>query len=356
MTVPQHLHEVTADWIDAILRAEDAIGDNTVTGVQYNPIGEDTGFLSQTVRVNLEYEGSAGDAPRSVVVKIEPESGAFQAAERGIRAFEREIQFYRDVANRVSLRLPHVFHSEVDKSGRVLVMEDLSNLENGDQVQGLRHDQVLAVVREIAKLHAEFWSSSELNAMSWMPEHEGLLAEGYQEHWSSFARAYAHRIGGDAIRLGEQVADRLDQLEAEIAKRPMTMIHCDLRADNLLFGNDDEVVILDWQLANRSLGAIDPARLMGGSEPAALRRGHQLEVFDTWHAALVQWGVRNYPREQALRDMQLAALHCVLIPVKVLSLNGGKVPAGRAGRLLDVQAERFFASALELAADAVLPK
>ena len=53
---------------------------------------------------------------------------------------------------------------------------------------------------------------------------------------------------------------RNDAIEAALRQRPWTLVHGDLRADNLLFGGpaDDPVAtILDWQTVTRSLAAID---------------------------------------------------------------------------------------------------
>jgi hypothetical protein len=137
----------------------------------------------------------------------------------------------------------------------------------------------------------------------------------------------------------------------------VTLIHGDLRADNLLLGEGDpcsEIVILDWQLANRSLATIDIARLLGGSEPAAERRGHQLEVFAAWHEELMRAGQNDYEFEEALTDFRLGVLYCLFIPVFGFAMVGQE-PQGRTGRLLDAIAERLYASAIELDAGALLP-
>src|SRR5207253_5419777 len=100
-------------------------------------------------------------------------------------------------------------------------------------------------------------------------------------------------------------------VEAEIERRPRTVVHSDLRADNLLFGtpgSDDAVLIVDWQIAIRSMGAFDVARLMGGSELPGERRGHQFEVLRAWHQALRESGVDDYAYDDAVRDFRLGAL------------------------------------------------
>ena len=65
-------------------------------------------------------------------------------------------------------------------------------------------------------------------------------------------------------------------------------------------------------------------------------------------------GLTDYAFEEALADFRLGVLYCVFIPVKGFALAGAE-PGPRTGRLLDVLAERFYASALELDGAALLP-
>jgi hypothetical protein len=357
LPIPKSVDEITAEWMDKVLRAADALTGGRVAGVERRVIGAEKGFLSSAVVANLHYDGPAAGAPASVFVKLEPAAGSFRDAERDIGAFEREIRFYREVRDRVRMRLPRIFHTAVTPEGSVLVMEDLSRLESGDQVHGLRHEQVLATVREIAKLHAAYWDNDALRALAWVPDHDPFWEEGFAEHWPGFARAYEVRIGRDAVQVGESVMRHLPWLEERITERPTALIHSDLRGDNVLFGalhTDEAAVILDWQLVTKSLAAIDPTRLLGGSEPAAERKGHQLEVLAAWHEGLLLAGVTGYEFEQALQDFRLGVLYSLLVPVKAYAFIGDE-PGARSGRLMDAQAERCFASALELDAGSILP-
>ena len=357
MRVPQHVEEITAQWVDEALRAGGAADLPEVSAVRTQVIGNEKGFLSQTMRIEIDYTGSGRGAPTSLVVKIEPELASFREAERGSKAFDREIRFYREVACRVPLRVPRIYYADASDAGKVLVMEDLTRYQCIDQLHGLRHEQVIATVRDAAKLHAAFWTDAALAGLDWLPLHDHFFADGFVEHWPAFAASYELRIGRDAVRLGERVALHLRWLEERIAERPVTLVHGDLRADNLLFGGSPErpeIVVLDWQLATRSLGTIDLARLLGGSEPAAERRGHQIEVLTAWHEALLRAGLLDYEFETALTDFRLGVLYCLFIPVKGFAL-AGPAPGGRTGRLLDVIAERLYASAIELDAGALLP-
>lgn len=358
MRVPRSLEEITAEWVGEALRAGGAADLPAVTAVRSRAIGAQRGFLSLTAQVEIDYAGAPPDGvPASLVAKLEPVDPSFRDAERRSGAFDREIRFYREVAGRVPLRLPRIYYADTSDDGKVLLMEDLCAYRALDQVHGMRHEQVVATAREAAKLHAAFASPSALDGLEWLPLHDHFFDEGFAEHWPAFAQSYELRIGRDAVRLGERVARNMRWLEDRIAARPVTLIHGDLRADNLLVGDGEpcsEILILDWQLANRSLAAIDIARLLGGSEPAAERRGHQLEVLTAWHEGLLRAGLAGYDFEDALTDFRLGVLYCLFIPVFSFAMCGPE-PEGRTGRLVDAIAERLYASAIELDAGSLLP-
>jgi tRNA A-37 threonylcarbamoyl transferase component Bud32 len=352
VAIPERIEDIDAEWIDAILREAGVAMDGRVAAIEPTRIGVEIGFLSQTFRVAVTYEGGTARAPGSLVVKLEPTAAVFRDAERGIKAFEREIRFYQEIAPRVTLRLPRVFHAAVSPQSSLLVMEDLSALRHVDQIHGLRQAEVMGTVRQIAKLHAAFWGHTDEPTLRWIPAYDHFWEDGFAKTWPTFAEAYELRIGPEGVRLGERIAAQIDALMDRLRSRTATVIHADLRADNLLFAADD-AVILDWQLVTRSLAAIDVARVLAGSEPPAERRGHQFEIFATWHEALLAAGVDDYPLEQALDDFRLALLYTLLIPIRSFGLVGPDA-GSRTLRLVDCQADRIFAAAVELDAGRAL--
>ena len=357
LPTPNNVADITASWIEEGLRTGNVIADAHVSGVKLRPIGDGQGFLSRVAVVDVEYERPAPGAPASVVVKLEPAAGAFRDAERESKAFEREVRFYRQVAGHVAARVPHFYYAICSPEGSALILEDLSHLRCGDQVRGMRHSEVLATVRQIARLHAAFWNNEQLASLDWLPDHDQFWTQDFAENWPGFAREYEVRVGSEGLAIGDRMLRHLDWLKQRIAERPSTLIHADLRADNLMFGapdTEDASVILDWQLATKSMAAIDPTRLFGGSEPASQRTGHHMEVFAAWHETLIGAGVKNYEFDEALTDFRLGALYNLLVPVKAFGFLAGFSEV-RASRLLDAATERLFTSAIELDARSLLP-
>ena len=345
---------ISVEWLNDVVFA-DLIG-NPVVEMQTAVIGEGRGFLSDTVAIDLSHEKpQPEDRPRSVIVKMKPRLHPEQTdMEVELRGFEREIAFYRDVAPNLPIKLPEIYFIDDSERDGLIVMENLSHLNPGDQVRGVTQEQGLAVASQIAHLHARYWDNDALKQLDWVPLMDHFNTENFARDWPDFAEEYHLRLGPQAMRVGEWMAENIDALEAEIASRPLAFIHGDLRADNVLLSDDGTgSVIIDWQLASRHLAAFDVVRFMGGSEPEAERAGHQKEFMDAWGDVLRAEGVSTYTAEDALHDFRLASLHCLTIPVKVRTFFGDD-PSARQGRLLDAQVQRFFSAVHELQADEAL--
>ena len=88
----------------------------------------------------------------------------------------------------------------------------------------------------------------------------------YHAAWPRFRDVVGPHLPPAAIALGERLGVHLERLLGEIERQPQTIVHSDFRADNLLFDAlscPHPVVILDWQLAIRGMGALDVARWRG---------------------------------------------------------------------------------------------
>jgi len=354
--IPDIIEEVTADWLTAILRSGGVIGCR-VNSVESTPIGEGVGMLSSMVHCRLHYDEPTGGKPPSLVVKLLPKDPLARQSLEVSHGFEREIRFYREVAAGAPIRVPSFFYGDCDQHRAVVVLEDLGNLEARNQIHGLHNAETVAAAREIARLHAHYWNENRADRLDWMPVHDDQSTVAYAGYWELFEEVYGLRIGKDAVALGRRLSTALEWLRAEFAARPRTICHGDFRADNLFFGDggrSDGVVVIDWQLCTRSLGSLDVARLLGGSEPSRERASYHIEGFTAWHEALMIEGVRDYSLEEAFQDFRLGALMNLCLPVHVFS-KWGPDPGGRRGQLLDVIATGMFAFALEVDAAARLP-
>ncbi len=344
--------QLSPDGLTDALRSSGVLGAGHVTVARVEPIGGEAGLLSTTVRVHLDYAGDAGGAPPSVVVKSESEREVAREFAARLRAFEREVRFYREVAPRSPLRLAELYFADDRPGHGALVMEDLSGRPAGDQLAGLSAHRAKATVTEIARLHAAWWDSPALDGLSWMPADPLRSDDDFARAWTPFRERYADRIGPEAMAVAEARAEARGAIRDAVARRPCTIAHGDLRGDNVLFGPDDEVIPIDWQLSLRTLGALDAARLIAGSETPGERRGHEMEAFAAWHDALRAAGVDDYSWDEALDDLRLGLLAYLDIPI--CWHRNAIAHGGREAALIDLVIERAFELALNVEAERLL--
>ena len=181
--VPTTTSEITAEWLTAALRSGGTIPESaSVASLDADPAAAGIGFMGEVNTLSVTYDGDAGDAPTSMVIKFPSGSPEIKAMMRPTRVFEREHRFYAELAHESPVRTPTIFHvtcntnddPEVDED-YVLVMEDLSDLTEGDQVAGLSVDQTASALTGLAKHHARFWNGAGMEKASFIPVIDGPL-------------------------------------------------------------------------------------------------------------------------------------------------------------------------------------
>lgn len=327
-------------------------------GFEEEVIGASRGFISTTWRLRLQSD-PPGVPPQSVVLKSETSNPEFRQLARDLRAFEREVRFYRDLAPRIDTHLPTLYACGNGADDCWLLMEDLTELRPGDQIRGLSQREAMAVLRRIAAVHATYWMDPQLDAHPWLPTNTFWFQGRFDALLEGFEAEYGLRIGERTLALLRQVVEQNDAIDRALLERPWTLVHGDLRADNLLFGEPgerDEALILDWQTVNRSVGAIDLAFLVGGSEPPAERAGHLHELLELWHGELLAHGVRGYSLADARHDLQLAALRCLTAVLQLYRFCQDPQITVRAAVLNGEAIQRYAGVMEELRAWEALPE
>ena len=351
---PQHPEEITANWITFALKQAGIIKENSIKSIKKDIIGGGRGFLSSVVKVEITYDLPGTEAPESVVVKIEPESKSYKQYGTETHAFEREIRFYNTIAKNIDIRLPEVYYTVDKPPAYCIVMEDLTSYMPGTQVIGMHHNKVIDTVRKIAKIQAGYWDNKKLHDLDWMPTTNNIVVN--TEYWKSFLDNYSGYLSDKQVLIGERLINSASWLKKERETRPKTIVHYDLREDNLLFGSDElknEILIIDWQLTIKSIGAFDVARIVGGSELVLERQGHEFEVLQYWYKELLDNGVSGYSWDDAVYDFKMGALLCACLPIffhkKAIKTRG------KENNLSEVMIRGHFSSLEEIDAVSILP-
>ena len=337
------------EWIGAVLGT-------TIRSLEARLLGEARGLQSTTWHLQLDCDPAEG-GPASVILKSETSNREFNEFSRQNNAFGREVGVYTHCTPRLRDHQPAIYATN-DSEPFWLLLEDLTHLRSGDQVIGLNTKETLTTIQRMAAIHAEFWQDPSLQGHSWLPQHGFWFSTPDPELVEDFFATYGVRFGPDVCRLYEAVLEQNSAIDAALAQRPWTLVHGDLRADNLLFGGtaeDPESVIIDWSWASRSTAAIDIAFLIGGSTPQAQRVRHHDDLLLAWHQELVARGVREYPLSEAKRDLQLAALRCITAGLAMHGFSAAPETPIRVALFMDDAIQRHAAYALEIEAWQALP-
>ncbi len=305
------------------------------------PLPGSTGFLSRI------YLATRKGDPRRYILKVGSHFPERRQWAGQLRVFSRELAAYRLLAplrGKLSPRLVSGTSAQGGSDG-LLLMEEISNARNRDQLRGLTWQELSSAARTIAGIHARFWNSPALRKSKDLPRHHYMRALEVRKHLPNFLR-WAKLPSRDRERfrnLPRQVSAALGRLR----KQPLTLVHGDLRSDNIFYGRNS-VKFIDWGLALAGNAAFDLARLAGGSARHPLSLLQHVALFKLWHAELIRHGVRNYPLHQAWQDYRDCVLLTLTIPVTNAPTLAKFSPRGR--RMAKLITRRFIISARELGA------
>ncbi|MDO3636593.1 phosphotransferase [Mycolicibacterium arseniciresistens] len=333
--IPSGIDGVTAGWLSDALGAQ-------VDGVRSEQIALDSGFSSLLYRLHL-----TGDAvPATVIAKLPAQSEARGAMDL-LGGYRRELAFYRAVAGRAPMATPHVYAARIADNGVdfVLVLEDLADWDNADHLAGLSMRRARLCVAQLAGLHA--WSADPANAAALQPFPSldtpiarDLLLPAFAPGWQIYRAHTEATLPAAVAAFAERFAERAVAALPALTERD-TLLHGDIRADNLFF-DGDRMKVVDFQFAARGCGAADIAYLVTQGLPAGVRQGHDEALLREYLERLDGHGVGGYGFDEAWRHYRMAAVYLMLLPV--ITLNGWDALPERSRRLCLTLTDRAVAA------------
>jgi hypothetical protein len=353
--------DASAEFLTGALRSTGVLdGDSEVAEVEHVRIGEGVGLMCNLARLTLRYKGPAHGAPSSVILKVPSNLPENRGVGDHFGFYEREGRFYAEVSESLPVRTPHCYYNHIDVEANefALVLEDFGGRTMVSQVAGIDIERAAEAVRALALVHAEWWLSSKLETLIWMPRavDPRIISAGgeYRRVWDRFVELFADRLPEGAVALGERVGPSWEAVyEQFYAATPTTLCHGDFRADNLMFDDTatgrEHVGILDWQIAYRSGGIADICYLTTQSMTVEDRRAHERDLVDIWHDSVCSAlgsAPEGYTADTAWRDYRWCSGNMTVYGVVA---GGGLDPSNERGvELVTDMAARSFTAALDL--------
>lgn len=324
LPTPATMAEVTSEWLTGALRKAGKIREATVTASPRVQIGQGVGILGELARVTLEYDRNEPGAPKTLIAKIPTADPGGRGIAEMLGFYEKECRFYSEVGDRVGIRIAHCYYADRDPKNvqYIILMEDLGGLAIGDQVVGATVDECRLVVTEVAKLHAKWWGSPDLNSLDWIPFGNApiikLAALSYAQSLEPFLQNFGDRLTGEQRDMALKFLPRMNPMQDNFVGAPYTLCHGDLRLDNIFWGSPDgtsAVTLVDWQIAIKARGTYDIGYFMSQSVDPDIRAACEEDLIRDYLRALKDHGVKDYAFDQAWDDYRLTTMFCFTYPV-----------------------------------------
>jgi hypothetical protein len=311
--VPSGPEGLTAEWLGEILR-ESTEGGSPVTQVTALQIGAGRGFVGKLFRCRLTYE--AGGGPGTLVVKLSGPASPRRGLLERFGLFEQEEGFYRDLQADTPVRTPHCYFAgiDTDTGNFALVLEDMGSDSSGNPLVPATDGQVSQALDIAASMHSHWWNASSLSGLSWLasanaPRTGRYIKSHYDEAWAAFDLAAGQYLPRALRRLGAGLGEVLPTVLDHLSSPPVTLVHGDFQRANLFHSPDGRVLAVgDWQVVERSRGAIDIAHFLVNSLEPAERKRTERDALQKYHESLILAGIDGYSREELWIDYRLAVL------------------------------------------------
>lgn len=288
---PIRIEDLTPDLLSGAL-------DASVDSFTHTRIGAERGMLGEIFLITPTY-ASGSDGPSSIVAKFAAlREGALASAKRS-RSTERELRCYAELLGDTPVNAPKFYGAWFDPETThfLLLQEAIAVDEQVDQVAGLTIDQAKSVLDQAANLHARWWQDPELAERSWLPRTNGEhrvhnLTTLCQTGLPLLLEMLGDELDADDLRICDAHTQRLPTMLETIAEQPSTLVHSDLRADNLLFSPvDGHVTFVDWQGVGIGPPAFDVAYFFAQSLSVEDRRAHEDDLLDYYRTSLGERGI-----------------------------------------------------------------
>jgi thiamine kinase-like enzyme len=274
------------------------------------------------MRLRVEYEGDAPDAPATLFLKTSlPErSGPNWISGR------QEVAFYTKVAPKTDGHLlPRCWEAHWDSQTNAwrLLLEDLKDSHSLPTAWPIppTFAQSKSILSAWAAFHAAWWDDPQLGGTigDW---HEPSVRE---EHTRSFAGQFAQfadrmgdRLSSERRELFERVFDAGPGLWRRYdSRRNLTIVHGDAHFWNCFLPKDPAgaIRLFDWDAWHIGLCSDDLAYMIAMHFYPDRRRRFERQLLDQYHAALLERGVRGYDRDALDADYRLSVLALIMRPV-----------------------------------------
>lgn len=311
---PTHPDELTSDWLSDVLGYP-------VANFEVTYFSEGAGVMAWVTRLLLQ---TPPGYPDSIIAKFPSPAQVNRDVAAVYNMYGREVQYYQEVNEQVELRAPDCYYSGYDAQSQdfVLLLEDLGEMQIGDQVAGCSLAQAKSVIRTLASFHANTWGAQDfpgLTSHNNPAQREGMKG-GFGVGWPVVLEQFGDRVPPEVRHLAARMPEVVDTLLERMCTAPVCLSHADVRLDNIFFSavpspaGDYDVALVDWQSICTSSAEHDVAYFITQSLSPEVRAQEDLVLY--YHEHLIAAGV-DYSLADCRDRFRVSALYLLCYAVVI---------------------------------------
>jgi hypothetical protein len=213
----------------------------------------------------------------------------------------------------------HLAAHDPENHDCTLILEDLAPAVQGDQLAGCDADLAALVLEQAAEYQTARWDDPALARIEWLnrstPDESAGTGSLVASLWPGFLERYGDQLDAGLVEVAGRAMEHAGTWWRG-RSGPRTLVHGDLRLDNLLIGaRPEELWIVDWQTLSLGTGMVDVSYFLGGNLWADTRRAAEEDLVREHHARLVAAGVEGYGWDRCWEDHRYGAWHGVFMAV-----------------------------------------
>jgi len=338
--IPTSMQDVTDQWLIEKISAHPDFANDPISGVSRQPVGEGIGQVGEFNKVTVETESAR---IISLFLKLRAPVEGMHAVALRYKMYEKEVRFYNELAQQMSVRTPTVYYADYDSATEniALLLEFMDGWHSPDQISGASHTQTIAAIKQLATINAPYWNRTE--ELPWLPTMQTDYLQQTIGDMQACRDVFFQRFGNelpiskaDFHRIIEAWPTILDGL----SEGNLTLTHYDYRVENMFFsGDENAVAVIDWQLIAALRAGWDLTYLIGTNIPIEQRHANEQEYIDTYLQHMHEHGV-NYSETDLRYDMKWSLLGLCSIAV----IGGANFDAEnmRSFELFKIISQRLF--------------
>lgn len=306
---PANIDALTADWLNQVISGEHQITDFSVDPL----LG---GYTASVYRLTLTYDSNATNLPTSLVAKFHTTKAKTRAYFELQKIYQREVSFYRAMADKHDLPIPvcHAAEFDPDSGDFVLLLEDLSAARPGDWETDPIGD-IRTALPQLARLHARFWDDPILDQHDWIafasdPENPPPYKELWAEKVGKVRELYNNQLNEQVWSVCDQWLAHWDEVMLCMGQDTPTLVHTDVHLGQMFFPTEalPRFVLFDWQNPTSGWAAEDVIHAIVCDLDIEDRRRHEQELFDLYYQELCKLGIVDLSRDRFSFQCRLSLL------------------------------------------------